>query len=142
MPQLVYFPHSFVEDGGNDPTMAVSRRPGEALAQPKTAQEAIARVIISEFQAHAVGIILTASEAKSLLAPHITGIVAPARGLPAHSRPFYRGCRSPDESQNFLPQEAQRNTKKFQFSNSQFPFQSGNQREAHLPLPFPFPLCP
>ena len=60
-------------------------RPGEALAQPKTAHEAIARFIISEFQAHAVGIILTASEAKILLQPHIAGIVSSVRGLLSHS---------------------------------------------------------
>jgi hypothetical protein len=61
--QLVYLAHGFVEDGGDDAAMAVSGRPGVALAEAEAADEAVAFLVIGETQLHAVGVVGAADEA-------------------------------------------------------------------------------
>ncbi len=65
--QLVYFSHGFIKDSSDNPAMAMSRRTGIFLAQPKVAYETITLAVINEFQAHAVDIVSTAGKAVVLL---------------------------------------------------------------------------
>ena len=65
--QLVYFSHGFIKDGSDDPAMAMSRRTGIFLAQPKTAHETMSLPIVNELQTHAVDIVSAAGKAVVLL---------------------------------------------------------------------------
>ena len=84
--QLVDIAHGFVKDSSDNPTMAMSRRPGKFFAQAKTAHEAILLAFVNEFQAHAVSIVSAASKAVILLQADVTGIVTLAVRLLRHSQ--------------------------------------------------------
>ncbi len=88
--QFIYFAHGVVEDRGNNAAVAMAGRPGVALAQFETADKCLALVVQGEFQAHAVGIILSAGEAVILLQFDVVGFVA--MDLAGHGR-FYRGTK-------------------------------------------------
>ena len=75
MAQLVDLPHGLIQDGGNDSSMAVSGRTGVTLAQSKTADKAIARLIVGKFQAHPIGIIRPARETVVSLEFDVAGVV-------------------------------------------------------------------
>src|SRR5712692_4315367 len=75
MPQPVYLAHGLIENSGDDASMRVSGRSGVALAQPKTADEAVAIFVITKLQAHALGIVFAAGKAIILLQADIAGIV-------------------------------------------------------------------
>ena len=74
--QFVHLAHGFIEDGRNDAAVAVAGRSGEALAQTKTADEAVAAFVVGEAEPHALGIVFSAGEAVVLLQADVTGIVS------------------------------------------------------------------
>jgi hypothetical protein len=82
--QLVYLAHGVIEDAGDDAAMAVAGRSGVTLAQAEFADEGLAVFVEDEFQAHAVGVILSAYEAVVLLLFVIAGFVALGLGLARH----------------------------------------------------------
>jgi len=61
--ELVQLPHSVIKNCGDDSAMAVSGRPGVALAKTKSAGEAPPLRIMDEFQMHTLRIIFSAGEA-------------------------------------------------------------------------------
>src|SRR6266566_9034439 len=63
--EFAEFAHGIVEDGGDDAAVAITGRAGIAFAQPKAAHETLS--FLSELQAHAFWIVLSASEAKVFL---------------------------------------------------------------------------
>ena len=65
--QLVYFAHCLIEHRGDDPAVAISRRPGKFFPQAKTAYKAILLAIVDKLQTHAVSIVSAASKAIILL---------------------------------------------------------------------------
>jgi len=89
MTQLVHLAHGLVENGGNDAAVAMAGRSGIALAQPEAADKAVALLVISEAQAHAVGIVLAAAEAVILLQLNVAGVVSSLVFFAAIER-FYR----------------------------------------------------
>ena len=76
MVKFVYFAHGVVEDAGDDAAVGVAGRSGVAFAEAKAADESLALLVEDEFEAHAVGIVLSADEAVVFLHLHIAGIVA------------------------------------------------------------------
>jgi len=74
--KLVYFAHGIVEDAGYDAAVSVAGRSGVALAEAEFADESLALLVEDEFQAHAVGIVLSADEAVVLLHFGVAGVVA------------------------------------------------------------------
>jgi len=75
VPQLVHLSHRLIQNGRDDSAMRVTRRPGIAFAQAKPADEAVPVFVIAEFEAHAVGIVLPASEAVVLLQANVARVV-------------------------------------------------------------------
>ena len=63
VPELVDLAHSFIEQRRDDAAVAVTGRAGEALAQAKAADKAVALFVVAELQAHAFGIVPSAGEA-------------------------------------------------------------------------------
>ena len=86
--ELVYLAHGIVEDGGDDPAMAMAGRSRITLAETKAAYEGLALFVEREFQAHTVRIVLSASKAVVFLQFDVGGFVAV--NLPRHGE-FYRG---------------------------------------------------
>ena len=80
-PQLVHLAHGLIEDGGNNASVRVSRRPLKAQRQPKAAPGSAARVIEPELHAHALGIVWTASETMVLGDARVFGIVPGSAGF-------------------------------------------------------------
>jgi hypothetical protein len=74
--QFIYFAHGFVEDGGDDATVAVSGRSGVALGEAKFADKTAPLSVVGETQAHAVGIAGAASEAAVFLELHVARVVS------------------------------------------------------------------
>ena len=64
--------------------MAMSRRAGEFLSQPKTAYEAISLLVINEFQAHAVGIVSAAGKTVILLQSNVPSVMTPVMRFLRH----------------------------------------------------------
>ena len=64
VPLLIQLAHRFIENSRDDPTVTVSGRPGEALAQPNPAKKTSALAISEELQVHAFGVIDPAPEAQ------------------------------------------------------------------------------
>ena len=88
MVELVYFAHGVVEDAGDDAAVGVAGRSGVALAEAEFTDESLALFIEEEFQAHAVGIVLSADEAVVLLHFGVAGVVALGLRLQWHVRDF------------------------------------------------------
>lgn len=84
--QLIYFAHCLIEHRGDDPAVAMSRRPGKLFPQAKTAYKAILLAIVDKFQTHAVSIVSAASKAIILLQLDVTGIVTLSVRLLRHSQ--------------------------------------------------------
>lgn len=87
--EFVEFAHGVVEDGGNDPAMAVAGRPGVAPAQAKMRDEMLALAIQRKLQMHAMRIIFAAGEAQVLFAPMRFAPVPNCRSLSDHRAEFY-----------------------------------------------------
>jgi hypothetical protein len=75
MAELVHLAHGFVEDGCDDAAVAVSGRSGEALAEAKAADEAVALFVVGEAEPHAVGVVLAAGETVVFLEADVAGAV-------------------------------------------------------------------
>jgi hypothetical protein len=84
MMELVYFSHGFVEDGGDDATVAMAGWSGVALAEAEFADESLALFVENEFEAHAVFVIGAADEAVVLLHFVVASVVAVGLGLAWH----------------------------------------------------------
>ena len=76
LPKLVHLAHRLIKNGRNDSTVAMSRRSGIALAQPDSADEAIAVFVIGEAQEHTIRVVLAAGEAVVLLEPQVLRAVS------------------------------------------------------------------
>src|SRR6202158_51748 len=61
--QFVHLAHRFIENRRDNAAVAVSGRSVVALAQPESAHEAVALLVVSEAQPHAVRVVLAADEA-------------------------------------------------------------------------------
>jgi hypothetical protein len=86
--EFVYLAHGVIEDGGDDAAVAVAGRAGVALAEAELADEGLAGFVEGEFQPHAVGIVLAASEAVVFLQLDVAGVVALALGFAGHDEDF------------------------------------------------------
>ena len=82
--QLVQLAHGVVKNGGNNSTMAVPRRAGVALSEPKMRDELPALTIERELQMHAMWIIFAAREAQVLLHRMLFAAVSSSRSLSRH----------------------------------------------------------
>ena len=78
LPQFIHLAHGLVENGRDNAAVAVSWRAGIALAQTKTADEAIALFVVGEAQEHAFGIVLSAGKAVIFLETCVVGAVSGA----------------------------------------------------------------
>ena len=84
MVEFVYFAHGVVEDAGDDAAVSVAGRAGVALAEAEFTDEGLAFFVEEEFEAHAVGIVLSADEAVVFLHFCVAGVVALGLGLRWH----------------------------------------------------------
>ena len=90
--ELVQLPHSVIENCGDDSAVAVSGRPGVALAKTKLAGKAPPLRIMHELQTHALRIIFSAGKTKVLCGFWFRG----CGGFPGHtSRYFKAGPSTP-----------------------------------------------
>ena len=86
--ELVDLAHGIVEDAGDDAAVAVAGRSGVTLAEAEAADEGLAFFVEDEFEAHAVGIVLSADEAVVLLQFQVASFVAVDFGLARHGGDF------------------------------------------------------
>lgn len=82
--EFVHFTHRLIQYRRNNAAVGVSGRPSVTFAQAKAADEAVALFVVGELQAHALGIVLAASEAEVFLQANILGAVAAASGFLGH----------------------------------------------------------
>jgi hypothetical protein len=82
--KLVHLAHAFVEEGGDDASMAVARRSGVTFAEAEAANEDVAVFVEGEAETHAVRIAGTAGEAEILLQLAVMGSVSTAGAGGSH----------------------------------------------------------
>src|SRR5208337_4726313 len=74
--QFIHLAHGLVEDGCDNAAVAVSGRPGVALAQAESTDKAVALLIVGKAQVHAVRIVLAAGETVVLLQLYVACVVS------------------------------------------------------------------
>src|SRR5581483_5241 len=81
MTDLVDLSHCLIEDGGDNPAMAIPRRASVALPQPESTHEAVTLLVVGKLQPHALGVVLAATKAVVPLQAHVARIVPTTMSL-------------------------------------------------------------